>query len=82
MQVVFVILYESLWSSITVGSLYNSSGKHVRALNTPLNPIYIAKLGYTGVYLFFLFVVQNIDCGYSLELPRLGGSKVYPRSMF
>ena len=31
---------------------------------------YIAKLGYEGVYLFFLFLLQNIDCGYSLEPPR------------
>ena len=30
---------------------------------------YIAKLGYAGVYLFFLFLLQNIDCGYSLEPP-------------
>ena len=28
---------------------------------------YIArKLGYAGVYLLFLFLLQNIDCGYSL----------------
>ena len=34
----------------------------------PLEPhFYIAKLGYTGVYLFLL---QNIDCGYPLEPPR------------
>ena len=32
--------------------------------------LYIVKLGYTGVYLFFLFLLQNIDCGYSLELPQ------------
>ena len=25
---------------------------------------------------------QNIDCGHSLELPRRGGSKEYPQSMF
>ena len=25
---------------------------------------------------------QNIDCGYSLEPPRQGGSNVYPQSMF
>ena len=25
---------------------------------------------------------QNIDCGYSLEPPRLGGSNEYPQSMF
>ena len=43
---------------------------------------YIEKLGYAGVYLFFLFLLQNIDCGYSLEPPRRGGSNVYPQSMF
>ena len=49
----------------------------------PLKPhFYIAKLGYAGVYLFFLFLLQNIDCGYSLEPPRRGGSNVYPQSMF
>ena len=49
----------------------------------PLEPhFYVAKLGYAGVYLFFLFLLQNIDCGYSLELPRQGGSNVYPQSMF
>ena len=42
----------------------------------------IAKLGYAGVYLFFLFLLQNIDCGYSLEPTRRGGSNVYPQSMF
>ena len=26
--------------------------------------------------------VQNIDCGYSLELPHRGGSNEYPQSMF
>ena len=59
-----------------------SSGEHVRVMFTPLNPtFYIAKLGFAGVYLFFLFLLQNIDCGYSLELPRRGGSNVYPQSM-
>ena len=28
-----------------------------------------------GVYIFFLFLLQNMDCGYSLEPPRWGGSK-------
>ena len=31
---------------------------------------YIAKLWYAEVYLFFLFLLQNIDCGYSLEPPQ------------
>ena len=37
----------------------------------PLKPhFYIVKFGYAEVYLFFLFLHQNIDCGYSLETPR------------
>ena len=49
----------------------------------PLEPhFYIVKQGLAGVYLFFLFLLQNIDCGYSLEPPRRGGSNVYPQSMF
>ena len=49
----------------------------------PLEPyFYIVKLGYAGVYLFFLFLLQNIDCGYSLEPHRRVGSNVYPQSMF
>ena len=43
----------------------------------PLEPhFYIVKLGYPGVYLFFLFLLQNIDCGYSLDVNG------YPQSMF
>ena len=30
----------------------------------------------------FHISAQNIDCGLSLEPPRRGGSKEYPRSMF
>ena len=49
----------------------------------PLKPhFYIAKLGFTGVYIIFLISAQNIDCGYSLEPPRRGGSNEYPQSMF
>ena len=49
----------------------------------PLIPhIYIVKLGFTGVYIIFLISVQKIDCGYSLEPPRRGGSNEYPQSMF
>ena len=33
---------------------------------------YIGKLGFAGVYLIFLFLVQNIHYGYPLELPQGG----------
>ena len=49
----------------------------------PLKPhLYIVKLGFTGVHIIFLISAQNIDCGYSLEPPRRGGSNEYPQSMF
>ena len=32
--------------------------------------------------IFFHISAQNIDCGYSLEPPRQGGSNEYPQSMF
>ena len=31
---------------------------------------------------FFNISALNIDCGYSLESPRRGGSNEYPQSMF
>ena len=42
----------------------------------------IVKLGLQGYTLFILFLLENIDCGYSLEPPRRGGSNEYPQSMF
>ena len=30
----------------------------------------------------FLIFAHNIDCGYTLEPPRRGGSNEYPQSMF
>ena len=38
---------------------------------------------FSNVFFFiFLIFAQNIDCGYTLELPRQGGSNEYPQSMF
>ena len=49
----------------------------------PLKPhFYIVKLRLTWVYIIFLISAQNIDCGYSLEPPRRGGSNGYLQFMF
>ena len=49
----------------------------------PLKPhFYIVKLEFRGVYIIFLISAQNIDCGYSLEPPRRGGSNEYPLLCF
>ena len=34
------------------------------------------------ILIFFLCLLKNIDCEYSLEPPRRGGSNEYPQSMF
>ena len=61
-----------------------TSWKHACLYNVdPLKPhFYIVKLGFTGYTLFFLYLLKNIDCEYSLEPPRRGGSNEYPQSMF
>ena len=49
----------------------------------PFKPhFYIVKLGFTGVYIIFVILLKNIDCGYSLEPPQWGSSNEYPQSMF
>ena len=66
--------YPILCVIITKSYLYNFD---------PLKPhFYIVKLGFTGGYIIFLFLLKNIDCGHSLEPPRRGGSNEYPQSMF
>ena len=34
------------------------------------------------ILIFFFIFAQNIDCVYTLEPPRRGGSNDYPQSMF
>ena len=56
--------------------------KHAYIMLTPLNPTLYSK---TGVYRdihYFLISARNIECGYSLEPPRRGGSNEYTHSMF
>ena len=52
--------------------------------NIPCNiyPLYSKTGVCRGISIFFLFLLQNIDCGYSLEPPRRGGSNVHPQFMF
>ena len=62
------------WIHITKTCLYNFD---------PFKPhLYIVKQGFTGIYIIFLILLKNIDCGYSLEPPHRGGSNEYPQSMF
>ena len=40
------------------------------------------KISDKKIWYFFQISVQNIDCGYSLEPSRRGGSNGYPQSLF
>ena len=41
------------------------------------------RLSDKKIMIFFFYIsAQNIDCWYSLEPPRRGGSNEYPQSMF
>ena len=66
-----------LWKHITKTCIYK-----VDLINLIKPHFYIVKLGFTGVYIFFLFLLKNIDYGYSLEPLRWGGSNEYPQFMF
>ena len=60
-----------------------SPGQCVHSMNTPFIPhIYIAKLGFIGIYIYYFSFGQNIACGYSPEPPRRGSSNVYSQFMF
>ena len=69
-------MFSTSWHmyAITKTRLYN--------VDSLKSHFYIVKLRFTGVYIIFLIFAQNIDCVYSLEPPRRGGSNEYPQSMF
>ena len=50
--------------------------------NMPMQYIKIFKIEKNKNFDIFLIFAQNIDCLYSLEPPRRGGSNKYPQSMF
>ena len=58
----FYVIAQSLMLTLTHNNIYNKY---------PLKPhSYIVKLGFAGEYLCSLFLIKNIDCGYSLEPPH------------
>ena len=55
--------------------------KHAHAINRDFLALKIENFQLKN-FDIFLIVAQNIDCGYTLEPPRRGGSNEYPQSMF
>ena len=76
LRVICGVCFATIYSSFLIPKtcLYNTD---------PLKPhFYIVKLGFTGVYIIFLYSAQKHRLWYSLEPPRRGGSNEYPQSMF
>ena len=61
--------------------IFHKENKPVKCI-PPYNPLLYRIIGVGRDRPIFLFLIQNIDCGYSLEPPRQGGSNVYTQSMF
>ena len=59
-----------------------SGGSHYE--NTPIQVLKFKMKISSRFFFFHIFLIfaQNINCGYSVELPQEGGSNVYPQSMF
>ena len=67
-----------LWHSLSLLFITKTSPCNE---DPPYTPLLYSKTGvYRGIH-YFLILLQNIDCGYSLELPH-GSSNEYPQSMF
>ena len=71
--------------NITVGFSAKSAEHHYENLPMQYTEIFFScknrKFYQKNVDIFLIFA-QNIDCGYTLELPRQGSSNKYPQSMF
>ena len=59
----------------------NASRKLAHAINRDFLALKIENFQLKNFDIFLIFA-QNIDCGYTLEPPRQGGSNEYPQSMF
>ena len=69
----------ALWQIwvFTVGALRKHAYLNILKILPPKNENFQIKISD-----IFHSSAQNIDCGYSLEPPRRGGSNKYPQSMF
>ena len=75
------LIRKNVFGSVEYETGHSISYKHACIMLTPLNPTLYSKTGvYRGIHYFSFFCSKNIDCGYSLEPPRRGGSNEYPQS--
>ena len=69
-------------SSLHRASKFRSLRKHAYSNILKISPPKTESFQIKILIVFFYISAQNIDCGYTLELPHRGGSNEYPQSMF
>ena len=83
---VFLLLLPDIiymYIALKISQAFAKAIKHVCDMNTPSNPrLLYSNTGVCRGKPIFLIFAQNIDCGYTSEPPRPGGSNEYPQSMF
>ena len=68
----------TLWSSLNlISALRKHAYSNIKKISPPKTENFQVKNSD-----IFHISAQNIDCGYSLEPPRRGGSNEYPQSVF
>ena len=74
-----VRLRQACWGFDTMATIHyeNTPIQIYRKFHLQKLKIFIQKC-----QILFIFLLKNIDFGYSLEPPRRGGSNEYPQSMF
>ena len=83
-----MVYNDSAYSRFVLSPIQSPCMRHLSPLltayhyeNLPMQYTVIFKVVKNENDIFLIFA-QNIDCGYTLEPPRRGGSNEYPQSMF
>ena len=85
MSLTIIISIKRVLSKINIQFIASKASLHYENIPMQYTEILCAlKIGNFQLKFFYIFLIfaQNIDCGYTLELPRRGGSNEYPQSMF
>ena len=86
MRGLITLLLKEILAFVHYGSIVNSGPKKTLRKHAYSNILKILPPKIENFQIknsnIFQVSVQNIDCGYSLEPPRQGGSNEYPQSMF
>ena len=69
---------EVFWTRLAWATLRKQTYSNILKISPPKTKIFHIKKNSDS----FHIATENIDCGYSLEPPRQGGSNEYSQSMF